>query len=105
MEAHLVLTRVVWLEVNVNLIMHAFSEFIMPCFAAGDTIDVMGNGYHKRRKGSNSDEEGSSDGEHTLELASSHSSDEDEAMSRHGPIRTEKIGKLIWLLLRMTALV
>ncbi|ODM96855.1 hypothetical protein Ocin01_09824 [Orchesella cincta] len=45
----------------------------------GSSVDSIRKSYPKRaRKRSNSDE-GSSDGEHTLELASSHSSDEDEA--------------------------
>ncbi|CAL8121926.1 unnamed protein product [Orchesella dallaii] len=45
----------------------------------GSSVDSIRKSYPKRaRKRSNSDE-GSSDGDHTLELASSHSSDEDEA--------------------------
>ncbi|XP_035705378.1 protocadherin-like wing polarity protein stan isoform X3 [Folsomia candida] len=52
----------------------------------GDEVDRKHHG--KRRKRSNSDDDGSSDGERTLELASSHSSDEDEATTVHGPVRS-----------------
>ena len=57
----------------------------------GDEVDKKH--HFKRRKRSNSDDDGSSDGERTLELASSHSSDEDEATSVHGPVRSATLGK------------
>lgn len=56
----------------------------------GDEVDRKHHG--KRRKRSNSDDDGSSDGERTLELASSHSSDEDEATTVHGPVRSATLG-------------
>jgi hypothetical protein len=62
----------------------------------GDEVDRK---HHpKRRKRSNSDDDGSSDGERTLELASSHSSDEDEATTVHGPVRSATLGipHFIW---------
>jgi len=57
-----------------------------------DDLDSTKKGYHKssRKKKLDSDEEGSSDGDNTLELASSHSSDEDEATNTK--LRTATIG-------------
>jgi hypothetical protein len=68
----------------------------------GDELDRKGHhGKSRRAKRSNSDDDGSSDGERTLELASSHSSDEDEATTvHHGPIRSATIGRrssLFWV--------
>lgn len=58
----------------------------------GSSVDSIRKSYPKRtRKRSNSDD-GSSDGEHTLELASSHSSDEDEATPK-AKMRSATIGK------------
>lgn len=60
----------------------------------GSSVDSIRKSYPKRaRKRSNSDD-GSSDGEHTLELASSHSSDEDEATPK-AKMRSATLGMSI----------
>ena len=70
---------------------------VVLCVVGGDTIDSsMRKTYTKRGRKRASDEERSSDGEHTLELASSHSSDaqtdEDEGEG-HVRIRNATLGK------------
>ena len=57
-----------------------------------DGVDTVRKTYTKRGRKRCSDDEGSSDNEQTLELASSHSSDEDEATG-NGNIRNATLGK------------
>ena len=58
-----------------------------------DAVDTVRKTYTKRGRKRSSDDEGSSDGEQTLELASSHSSDEDEAAGTGHNIRNATLGK------------
>ncbi len=66
----------------------------------GSSVDSIRKSYPKQRRrkrsnggGSEDSNDGSSDGEHTLELASSHSSDEDEATPK-SKFRSATLGKL-----------